>query len=162
MLPKTFGEHIVARLSVSLSVRPEIVSGPLLCYLKLDFKTISQKYILPCWHDVWHATFVLLPWRSSSQHDLSATSCLAHNFVILIVIQLTFFVTKYPFRQHHPPSMVSSSYRVQTVALTGCKQSLILKNVISIKTICHDFLGEAPSNKTNVMRICIITQRMYN
>jgi hypothetical protein len=27
-------------------------------------------------------TFRLLPWRSRSQHDLEATLCLAHNFVI--------------------------------------------------------------------------------
>jgi hypothetical protein len=59
----------------------QIVSGPLLRYLKSDFTTISQKWS-PYWVDVSRATFGSLPWRSRSQHDLAAKSCPAHNFVI--------------------------------------------------------------------------------
>ena len=45
------------------------------------FLTISQK-CSPYWDDVTRATFALLPWRSMSQHGLTAKSCPAHNFVI--------------------------------------------------------------------------------
>jgi len=58
-----------------------IVSGSYLSYLKLDFKTISQKWS-PYWDDVSHARFGWLPWRSRSHHDFERKSCPAHNFVI--------------------------------------------------------------------------------
>ena len=59
----------------------KIVSGPLLCYLKLDFENISKKWS-PYWDDVSCATFGSLPWRSRSQHDLAAKSCPSYYFVI--------------------------------------------------------------------------------
>ena len=54
---KISGEHIVAALSVRASVRPSVspyvpfVSGPLLRYLKSDFKTFLQKWP-PCLDNV--------------------------------------------------------------------------------------------------------------
>ena len=74
-------QHLGRYLEVKVTAWPcsKIVSGPLLCYLKLDFETISQKWS-PYWGDVSRATFGLLPWRSN--HDLAAKSCPAHNFVI--------------------------------------------------------------------------------
>jgi hypothetical protein len=48
--------------------------------LKLDFKTISQKWS-PYWDDMSRATFGSLLWRSRSQHDLAAKSCPAHKIV---------------------------------------------------------------------------------
>jgi len=73
----------VAKLKVKVTAWPcsKIVSGQLLCYLKLDFKNISQKWP-PYWDDVSRSTFELLPLRSRSQHDLATKSCLANNFVI--------------------------------------------------------------------------------
>jgi hypothetical protein len=73
----------VATLKVKVTPWPwtKIVSGPLLGYLKLDFTTISHKW-LPYWDDVLRATFGSLPWRSRSQHDLEQKSCPAHNLVI--------------------------------------------------------------------------------
>jgi hypothetical protein len=62
-------------------VSPEFVSGPSLCYLWSDFRTISQKWS-PYWDDVSQAIFGSLSWRSRSQHDLAAKSCPAHNIVI--------------------------------------------------------------------------------
>ena len=58
----------------------KIVSGPQLRYVKSDFRNISQKWS-PYWDDVSCATLGSLPWRSRSQDDLAAKSCLAHNFV---------------------------------------------------------------------------------
>ena len=49
--------------------------------MKSDFKTISQKW-LPYWDVMSRTIFGSLPWRSMSQHDLAAKSCLTHNFVI--------------------------------------------------------------------------------
>jgi len=73
----------VTTLKVKVTGWPcsKIVSGPQLCYVKSDFTNISQKWS-PFWDDVSHATFGSLPWRSRSQDDLAAKSCLAHNFVI--------------------------------------------------------------------------------
>jgi hypothetical protein len=73
----------VAILNVKVTAWPcsKLVFGPLLCYLKLDFTTISQKWS-PYWDDVLHATFGSLPWRSMSKHDLAAKLCPAYNFVI--------------------------------------------------------------------------------
>ena len=48
--------------------------------MKSDFETISQKWS-PYWDDMSRVTFGSLPWRSRSQHDLSAKSCPTHNFV---------------------------------------------------------------------------------
>jgi len=79
-------------LIVKVTARPcsKIVSGPLLCYLKSDFETISQKWS-PYWVDMSRATFGSLPWRSRSQHDLAAKSCPAHNFVIWSWISKIFY-----------------------------------------------------------------------
>jgi len=73
----------VATLKVKVTVWPfsKIVSGPLLCDLKSNFTTISQEWS-PYWDNVSHATFGLLSWRPSSQHDLAAKSCLDQNYVI--------------------------------------------------------------------------------
>jgi len=59
----------------------KVMSGPLFCHLKSDFKTISQKWS-PYWDEVSRAIFGSLPWRSRSQHDLTAKSCPAHKFII--------------------------------------------------------------------------------
>ena len=69
----------VATLKVKVTAWPwsKIVSVPELCYLKSDFKTISQKW-LPYWDDVSRTTFGSLPWRSRSQHDLAAKLCPPH------------------------------------------------------------------------------------
>jgi hypothetical protein len=52
----------ITTLKVKVKAWPcsKIVSGPLLCYLKSDFKTISQKWS-PYWDDVSYATFGSLP-----------------------------------------------------------------------------------------------------
>ena len=71
----------VATLKVKVTACNKIVPGQELCYLISDFKNISQKWSL-YWADVSRPTFGLLPWRPRSQHDLSAKSCLAQNFVI--------------------------------------------------------------------------------
>jgi len=65
----------------SITPCSKIVSDPLLCYLKSDFTTFSQKWS-PYWDDVSRTTFGLIPWRSWSKHDLAAKFCLAHYFVI--------------------------------------------------------------------------------
>jgi len=39
-----------------------------------------------------HSKFGLLPWRSRSQHDLSAKSCPAHNLVIWCQISQLFYI----------------------------------------------------------------------
>ena len=39
-----------------------------------------------------HSKFGLLPWRSRSQHDLSAKSCPAHNLVIWSQISQLFYI----------------------------------------------------------------------
>ena len=57
------------------------VFGPLHCYLKFYFKTISQKWS-PYWEAVSCANFGSLPYRSRLQHDHAAKTCLAHNFII--------------------------------------------------------------------------------
>ena len=49
--------------------------------LKVRFTTISQKWS-PYWDDMSRTALGSLPWRSRSQHDLVAKTCLAHNFVI--------------------------------------------------------------------------------
>jgi len=41
---------------------------------------------------VLHATFGSLPWRSRSQHELSAKACPAHNFVIWSQILQLFYI----------------------------------------------------------------------
>ena len=50
------------------------------------FEVLFKNYFIykwsPCWDDVSHTTFGSLPWRSRSQHDLSAKKFQAHNFVI--------------------------------------------------------------------------------
>ena len=56
------------------------MSGPLLCYLKSEFKTNSQKWS-PYW-DVSCTAHGSLRRRSRSKHDLEAKTCLAYNFVI--------------------------------------------------------------------------------
>jgi len=73
----------VATLKVKVTAWPcsTIVSGPLLCYLKSDFETNSQKWLRYS-DDVSRVTFGSLPWRSRSQHDLASKSCPAHNFFI--------------------------------------------------------------------------------
>jgi hypothetical protein len=54
---------------------------PITSLFETDFTTISQKWS-PYWDYVSRATFGSLPWRSRSQHDHTAKSYLAHNFVI--------------------------------------------------------------------------------
>jgi len=49
--------------------------------LDVRFYNISQKWS-PYWDDMSRTTFGSLPWRSRSQHDLAAKTCLAHYFVI--------------------------------------------------------------------------------
>jgi len=73
----------VATLKVKVTAWPcsNIVYGISLCYLKSDFKTISQKWS-PYWDEVSSAIFGLLPWSLRSQHDHAAKLCPAHNFVI--------------------------------------------------------------------------------
>jgi hypothetical protein len=73
----------VTTLKIKVTAWPcsKIVCGPLLLYLKSDFKTISQKRST-YWDYVLRATFWSLPWRSRSQHDLAAKWCAAHNFFI--------------------------------------------------------------------------------
>jgi len=75
---------LVATLKVKVTAWPysKTVSGSLLCYLKSHFKTILQKWS-PYWVVVSQATFGSLPWRSRSQHDLAAKTCLAYSFVFL-------------------------------------------------------------------------------
>jgi len=88
ILRRRFARNIwVATFKVNVTTWPcsKIVSGPLLGYLKSDFKTILQKWP-PSWDDVFCATFWSLPWRSRSQHDLAAKSCPAYNFVIWSLI----------------------------------------------------------------------------
>jgi len=87
-----FGGHVsrnilVATLKVKVTTWPcsKIVSGPKLWHLKSHFKTIAQKWS-PYWEALLQATFGSLPWRSRSQHDLAAKTCLDHNFVIWIKI----------------------------------------------------------------------------
>jgi len=79
-------------LKVKVTAWPcsKIVFSPLLCYLKSDFTTISQKWS-PYWHDMTHTTFGSLPLRSRSQHYLAAKSCSAHNFVIWSQILQLFY-----------------------------------------------------------------------
>jgi len=84
MLKRCVAHNIwVLTLKVKVTAWPcsTIVSSPYLCFLKSDFKNISQKWS-PYWDDVSRAIFASLPWRSRSQHDLVAKSCPAHNFVI--------------------------------------------------------------------------------
>ena len=73
----------VTTLKVNVTAWPcsKIVSGQLLCYLKSDFTTISQKWSPYC-DDMSHAIFWSLPLKSRSQHNLAAKTCLTHNFVI--------------------------------------------------------------------------------
>jgi len=82
----------VATLKVKVTawLWSKIVSGPLLRYLKSDFKTISQKWS-PYWDDVSRARFGSLPWRSRSQHDHAAKSCPPHNFFFLSLILKLFY-----------------------------------------------------------------------
>jgi len=81
----------VAHLKVKVTAWPwsKIVSGSWLRYLESDFKTISQKWS-PYWDDVSRTIFGAIPWRSMSQHDLAATSCMSNNFVIWSRILLPF------------------------------------------------------------------------
>jgi len=73
----------VATLKVKVTAWPwsKIVFGLYLCYLKSEFKIISQKW-LPYWDNVTRTTFGPLPLRSRSQHDLETKSCQDHNFII--------------------------------------------------------------------------------
>jgi len=72
-----------ATLKVKFTAWPfsKVVSGPKLCYLKSDFRNILHNWS-PYWHELSRGTFGSLPWRSRSQHDLSAKLFTAHNFVI--------------------------------------------------------------------------------
>jgi hypothetical protein len=73
----------LATLKVKVTEWPcsKIVPGPLLRYLKSDLTTFSERWS-PYWIDVSHTTFGSLAWRSMSQNDLAAETCLAYNFVI--------------------------------------------------------------------------------
>jgi hypothetical protein len=75
------GHYLEWNVKVTAWPCSKIVFGLLLCYLKSDITTISQRWS-PYWIAVSHATFGVLPWRSRSQHDLAALLCLAHNFFI--------------------------------------------------------------------------------
>jgi hypothetical protein len=72
--------------------------------LKSDFTHISQKWS-PYWHDVSRATFVSLPWKSRSQHDLAAKSCPVHYFVIWSRILQLFHKN-----DHHIETMCCKQY----------------------------------------------------
>ena len=58
---------------------------PITSLFEVRFKNISQKWS-PYWDNVLRARFGLLPWRSRSQYDLTAKSCLSHNLVIWSLI----------------------------------------------------------------------------
>jgi len=72
--------------------------------LKSDFDNISQKWS-PFWDDVSRATFRSLPWRSRSQHDLTAKSCPANNVFIWSRISKIF-----PKNNHHIEAMCRAQY----------------------------------------------------
>jgi len=111
----------VVRPSVSPSVRPyvpEFVSGPLLRYLNLDFKSISQKWS-PYWDDVSRATFGSLPWRSRSQDDLAEKSCPAHKFVIWSRILKLFHINV-----HHIETMCRAQHLGRYLEAQGHSMTL--------------------------------------
>jgi len=77
---KISGEHIVAALSVSLSVSP-ICVRPITSLFDVGFQKYFTEMITILRRCVVRKSGSL-PWRSISQHDLAAKSCLANNFVI--------------------------------------------------------------------------------
>ena len=141
----------VATLKVKVTTWPcsTIVPDPQLRYLKSDFKTNSQKWS-PYWDDVSRATFGSLPWRSRSQHDLSAKSCPAHNFIIwsriskifyrMITILIRRVARKFgsiPWRSRSQLDLAAKSCPAHNFVIWSQILTQFRRNDHHIETTCH-------------------------
>jgi len=132
-----------ATLKVKVTAWPcsKIVSGPQLCYLKSDFKTITQKWS-PYWDDVSRATFGSLPWRSRSQHDLAAKSCPALNFVIWRQILQLFYLIDHHIDTTCRAQHLGRYLEGQCHSMTfkhNCVRPITLLFEVDLKTISHEW-----------------------
>jgi len=108
--------------------------------------------MIACQDDMSREIFGLLPWRSRSQHDLEAKSCLDHNFIIWCQILKLFHRN-----DHLIETMCSAQYLSRSLEGQGHSMTLQQKHVKPITSLFVVGFYNYLTEMITILRWCVTT-----